>query len=342
MNRDGLGRYWFLAGLIILIPIGLLAPEFGISIKQNKWAVPVCVGAMLGIAGFTMDTSMLVKQSFNIRAIAPVIFCTYILSPAIAYVLARLFAPEGDVHFVTAMMIMAAQASSLASAIALTMMASGNRELALICTLISNSTTVVLTPYILRISVDANVEFQVYEMISKMVLVVLVPVMIGQILRKFIWEKAEPVMPAIKLIPQMIILLFVYTGFASGAGQLMTDASLVIRFSAACILLHFFLLGFTVMISNLLKLGWPEKTAVIFCGSQKTLPNGIYIWNNFFQSNPYGAVPLVLYHLFQLVLAILLVPKFEKFNGGDGSDEGSCQSAPAGCLGSVEEKQLRS
>ena len=88
----------------------------------------------------------------------------------------------------------------------------------------------------------------------------------------------------------------------------------------------------------MLKLGWPEKTAVIFCGSQKTLPNGIYIWNNFFQSNPYGAVPLVLYHLFQLVLAILLVPKFEKFNEANGSDDGPERSAPVGCLGSVKGK----
>ena len=338
MNRDGLGRYWFLAGLIVLIPIGLLLPEFGVSIKQNKWAVPVCVGAMLGIAGLTMDISVLVKQSINIRAIAPVISCTYVLSPAVGYLLARLFAPEDDENFVTAMMIMASQAGSLASAIALTMMSGGNRELALVCTLISNSTTVVLTPYILRVSVDANVEFQVYEMISKMVLVVLLPVLIGQILRKFIWKRIEFIMPAIKLIPQIIILLFVYTGFASGAGQLMTDGSLVVRFSTACILLHLILLGVTLLISNMLKLGWPEKTAVIFCGSQKTLPNGIYIWNNFFQSNPYGAVPLVLYHLFQLVLAILLVPKFEKLNEGDRDNEVAEHSTPVGCLGSVKGK----
>ena len=337
MNRDSFGRYWFLAGLIVLIPIGLLLPEFGVSIKQNKWAVPVCVGAMLGIAGFTMDTSMMVKQSINVRAIAPVIFCTYVLSPAVAYVIARLLSPEGNEHFVTAMMIMAAQASSLASGIALTMMSGGNKELALVCTLISNSSTVVLTPYLLKLSVNANVGFQVYEMISKMVLVVLLPVLIGHILRKFIWEKVKFIMPVIKLIPQIIILLFVYTGFASGAGQLMTDGSLVIRFTTACILLHLILLGFTVLISDMLKLDWPEKTAVIFCGSQKTLPNGIYIWNNFFQSNPYGAVPLVLYHLFQLVLAVLLVPKFEKFNGGDGNEE-SRGAGPVGCLGPVKGK----
>ena len=142
MSRDFLGRHWFLVALILLIPVGMLAPGFGIAIKQNRWTIPLFVGIMLGIAGFTMDTSQLVRQSVNLRAIVPVLFCTYILAPSAAYGLGRLFAPHGDVNFITAMMIMAAQAGSLASAIALTMMSGGNRELALVCTLLSNCLTV--------------------------------------------------------------------------------------------------------------------------------------------------------------------------------------------------------
>ena len=70
-----------------------------------------------------------------------------------------------------------------------------------------------------------------------------------------------------------------------------------------------------VLVSGMLKLSWPDRTAVILCGSQKTLPNGIYIWSHFFPTNPYGAVPLVLYHLFQLIVDTLLVSKLEKLNG---------------------------
>ena len=334
MSRSFLGRYWFLVALIILIPVGMLAPDFGIEIKQGGWVVPLFVGVMLGIAGFTMDTSQLVKQSVNLRAILPVLFCTYIFAPAAAYGLGRLFAPSGDVNFITAMMIMAAQAGSLASAIALTMMAGGNRELALVCTLLSNSLTVFLTPYILRISIDANIEFQVSEMISRMAIVVLVPVLIGQLLRQLIWDKTESVRPFIRMVPQFIVLLFVYTGFASGAGQLMQDSTLVIRFLGACIILHLLLLIFMTLVSGFLRLEWPERTAVILCGSQKTLPNGIYVWNNFFQANPYGAVPLVLYHLFQLVVDTLLVPKFEERNPDQDDSAKTADMAPAGCLGS--------
>ena len=53
---------------------------------------------------------------------------------------------------------------------------------------------------------------------------------------------------------------------------------------------------------------------MIFTGSQKTLPNGIYIWNTFFTTNPYGAIPLVLYHLFQLIVDTLLATNLERRN----------------------------
>ena len=59
----------------------------------------------------------------------------------------------------------------------------------------------------------------------------------------------------------------------------------------------------------------PEKrTAVILCGSQKTLPNGIYIWTKFFAANPYGALPLSLYHVVQLLIDTLLLRRLEAAN----------------------------
>ena len=138
MDREFVKRYWFLAGLILLIPVGILTPDAGIKIKDSGWVIPVFVGVMLCIAGFTMDTSSLIKQASNFRALLPVLASIYFFSPIAAFGLAKLFAPTGNENFLPAMMIMAAQAGSLASAIALTMLSGGNRELALICTVMSN------------------------------------------------------------------------------------------------------------------------------------------------------------------------------------------------------------
>ena len=143
-----------------------------------------------------------------------------------------------------------------------------------------------------------------------MSLVILLPVAMGQLLRPIFWERTRKAHEFIRIIPQFIILMFVYAGFSAATGQLSLDKSIVLRFFAACALLHLSLLGVNTLLSGALKLQWPDRTALILCGSQKTLPNGIYIWNTFFVSNPYGAVPLVLYHLFQLIVDTLLVPFF--------------------------------
>ena len=315
MNGDFVKRYWFLAALLCLIPVGLWAPGPGLYIKEQRHIIPVFVGLMLGLSGFSMDTSSLVRQAFNWRAIVPVLASTFVLTPVAAYGLALWLRPEGDPHFLPAIMIMAAQAGTLASALALTMMAGGNRELALVVTVLSNSLTVLLTPFILERAVGATVQFNTSAMVLRMFLIVLLPILIGQLLRPKLWERTESVRPALKVAPQLIILLFVYAGFASGADKLRQGGELLLRFLAACVALHVILLGVMAVVSGLLKLSWPDRTAVILCGSQKTLPNGIYIWSHFFPANPYGAVPLVLYHLFQLIVDTLLVSKFEKLNG---------------------------
>ena len=164
---------------------------------------------------------------------------------------------------------------------------------------------------------------------------VMVPIAVGQLLRQYIWDKTETIRPFIRIVPQFIILMFVYTGFASGAAQLQKDSDIVLRFLTACALLHVILLGLNFAISGALGFKWPERTAIILSGSQKTLPNGIYIWSNFFSMNPYGAVPLVLYHLFQLLVDTLLVPKFE--NKNPVSEGSTPKSVAINCHGDVRD-----
>jgi predicted Na+-dependent transporter len=264
--------------------------------------------------------------------VLPVLASIYVIAPTAAYGLAKLFAPEDDAEFIVAMMIMAAQAGSLASAIALTMMAGGNRELALICTVMSSGLTFLFTPLILHFSVGLQEDFPVKELMMRMGYVVLAPIILGQVLRQLIWKNTKSIQPVIRVVPQFIILMFVYIGFASGSEKLRDDLDIVLRFLAACILLHLLLLGFNTLISGLLRLKWPERTAMIMCGSQKTLPNGMDVWKKSFGENEYGAVPLVLYHLFQLVVDTLLVSRFEKMNP-PVEENGPAKEAPAGCYG---------
>ena len=173
------------------------------------------------------------------------------------------------------------------------------------------------------------------ELMQRMMYVVLLPIILGQILRYYVWKKTKPIRPFIRIVPQVIILMFVYIGFASGSEKLQEDINIVLRFLVACALLHLLLLGLNTLISGLLGLKWPERTAMILSGSQKTLPNGMDVWKKSFGDNEYGAVPLVLYHLFQLLVDTLLVPKFEKKN--PSPEDSVIETVAINCHGNVKD-----
>jgi len=284
------------------------------AIKNTGWATSALVGVMMCISGFTLNTDKLRSQASNLGAIGLVLLSTYCIAPLVAYGLAVGFQPKGNADFLIAVMIMAAQASSLASALALTVLARGNQEIALIFTLISSSLTVVLTPFILQLSVGAEVELPVGSMILKMLLVVILPITLGQVLRRFLWNKVQQFIKGIRLVPQMIILVFMYTGFSVATGKIQDNTEIVLRIFLVSALLHAILLGWNFCISLLFRLDSGTGTALVFSGSQKTLPNGIYLWKEFFGHIQIGPLPLVIYHLIQLVVDTFLVPFFEKRN----------------------------
>ena len=118
----------------------------------------------------------------------------------------------------------------------------------------------------------------------------------------------------------MIIVVFVYSGFSVATGQINGNADVVLRIVVVSALLHAILLAWNFGVSVLLRMDRGTGTALVFCGSQKTLPNGMYIWQQFFGDNPIGALPLALYHLIQLIADTLLVPFFERRNQAKPSD----------------------
>ncbi len=319
MNTTFLQRYWFLLALFCVIPLGLAWPAGGLWIKQSGWVTPLLVATVLGISGFMADTRAMLRQATNWRAILMVFASVYVVAPLAAWQLAKVFGsglPDAaSAHFLEAMLIMAAQASTMASAVALTLLARGNSELAIVVALLTNMSTVLFTPVILRLALHAeNVSFETSRMMLNMSCTVLLPVLLGQLLRRYYWERAEAIRAVLRVAPQCIILIFVYTGFAAAAQSLKGDSGILFRYLGCCATLHALLLSGNILAARCLHLDGPTQTAVSFAGAQKTLPNGIFLWERFFAANPQGAVPLVFYHAIQLLVDTLLVGWFEKQN----------------------------
>jgi sodium/bile acid cotransporter 7 len=307
-------RHWFLVGLAVAGAAAALAPQGAAALRQAGFVLPAMTAASLFLSGVSLETAGL-RESADARGWLLGVSSTYLVAPALAVVFVHVWGPSDGgagsegYFFFEAMMIVATQAGTIASAPALTLVAGGNQGLALLITLSTNLMTSFVTPLLLRAAVGAVVSFPIGRMMLEDATVVLLPVLVAQAVHHLFWPRLRRFRAAIVHLSQGIILVFVYTGVATAASHLSQRPGLVFAFIATAASLHVALLVWNHRAASWLGLSPANRTAVVFCGSQKTLPNGIYLWDKFFPANPHGALALVCYHVFQLVLDSLLVPR---------------------------------
>ena len=311
---ERLRHHWFLIGLALAVSSGIVVPALGTAIREHGPLLPLLTATSLFLSGVGLETKGL-REGADPRGVLLGISSTYVVAPALAVLFAGFWGPSrlggagtDGYFFFEAMMIVAAQAGTIASAPALTLVAGGNQGLALLITLSTNLMTSFVTPLILRLTLGVVVSFPIGHMMLEDSCVVLLPVLIAQLVHRRFWGRLRRFSPAIVHTSQLIILVFVYTGVAAAASHLSQRPALIVAFVATAASLHGSLLIWNHRAASWLGLSPGNRTAVVFCGSQKTLPNGIYLWSRFFPENPHGALALVCYHLFQLVLDSLLVP----------------------------------
>jgi len=306
-----LARQWFLAGLFVAALLGCLFPSLGEALRAG---VSWLVAAVMFLSGFTMAPRNLVRQARDPRGALIAFVSVYLAAPLLGLLLARLLAPPSSApEFVEAVMVLAAQAGTISSAIALTLVAGGNGELALINTLVTNLSTAVMTPLAIKLTIGAEVRFDFTTMAGSLAVTVLAPVVGGFLtrasLKRFAGYRPGPgALKGARTVSQCFILLFVVVGFGRAAPRLSREPYLAARFLGLALLLHAALLGLNWLLSRAARLDPPSRAAVIFTGSQKTLPNGIYTAEQFFPTNPYAALPVVIYHVLQLIVDTALVP----------------------------------
>jgi sodium/bile acid cotransporter 7 len=143
-----------------------------------------------------------------------------------------------------------------------------------------------------------------------LILVLIVPVGLGQILRRIgplarLASRRRAVLgvAAQLLICAVILQAAVEVSLKLGetAGAL-TPGTLVAT-AAVCLGTHLTALVIGLWSSQALGSGRPSQIAVAFAGSQKTLPVALFLYHEYFKHTyPLAVVPLAFYHIGQLVV----------------------------------------
>ncbi len=309
--RKILSKNYFIILILITLLFSLLYPTAGRYLKENGVLTPLTFLAMFASGlGLSLDN---IKGSF--RDYGSILYsfgAVYFIFPAVALALFTILGiSRSDIYI--GGMILAAQSSTLSSAVVLTMSAGGNVPLALIITIINNVSSAFVTPVMLRLLLSAGEEitFDLGAMIVKLVTVLILPVVLAQVLRLFTKSWIDKINPYRKKTGQLVVLFFVLTGAASASPQLKNNIGVIALIIGIVAVLHIIMLLFSILYSKIFSIEKKNKTAVMFCSSQKTLPASLLIWGNFFSSYTLAPLFIVSYHMVQLVIDSMVVNRIQ-------------------------------
>jgi len=328
---ERLKRQWFLVALTGVVILTVALPDL-LAPVTNRLDVRTIVIAILFLMSATLETSALVKALKQPAMVALGVVLGYVLVPAFGWLWAQgLNQLRAD--FGVGILIMCAMPCTLASATIWTRLAGGNDALSLLVTVVSNGVSFLVSPLILFVTLGRVARLAPGDMIAKLFVVVFLPVLAGQLLRR--WRTAATLADTRKkllsVVTQCLILTVIGSGLVRAVEELHRSGSTVPVSDIAALLLavaviHLLAAAGCWAVCRVLNVPRPERLALMFGGSQKTLPAGLYVAYNFFSAFPLAAVPVLFYHASQLVLDTYLADWARRRGGEELGEQGRRRS----------------
>nr|XP_009927347.1 PREDICTED: sodium/bile acid cotransporter 7-like [Haliaeetus albicilla] len=155
---------------------------------------------------------------------------------------------------------------------------------------------------------------------SQLFMTVVVPLIIGQIVRRYIKDWLERKKPPFGTISSCVLLMIIYTTFCDTFANPNIDLDkfslIIIVFIIFSVQMSFMFLTFLFSTRNNSSFTPADTVAIIFCSTHKSLTLGIPMLKIVFAGYEHLSlisVPLLIYHPAQILLGSLLVPTIKSW-----------------------------
>lgn len=312
-----LRKNWFVAGLATVVVIAFVVPGPG---APGGWmhasvTTKACVALIFFFQGLSLNLAELRAGIASWRLhvyVEGFIFIVFPLIGLLADATVFRFLPP-DLR--TGFLFLSVLPTTISSAVVYTSLARGNTAGALFNASISNIAGVVITPLWIgwMLSMGGR-SMDLAPVIGKIASLVLVPLVIGQIVRPAIRSTAAMATPAMRMISSVMILFMVYTAFAGSVAKgvwLGLGAAPILGAFLGCCALFGLVLGIVWWTERKAGLNPADRITAIMCAPQKTLAAGVPMAQLVFAGHPgLGLIllPLLVYHPLQLIVGAWLIP----------------------------------
>jgi len=267
----------------------------------------------------SLNSAAMAKAIRRPKPVALATVINYAFVPLLAWVFAR-FQQQDDLAL--GILVAASVPTTLASASVWTRRARGNDAISMLVTIICNASCFLVTPALLVLLAGTSEfadQINAADLIQKLALVVVIPIVLGQSLRLFpaIATAATKHKMLLGTVCQFGILSVVLVGSVHCGQKLLetenggiAPAAWVIMI-ASVIVIHVVALWVGHRAGRLLGISAEDRIAVGFSGSQKTLMVPIHIALSL---GGLTMLPVVVYHVSQLTIDTLVADWLRRRN----------------------------
>lgn len=312
----------FLLGLFVAIALASVFPEEGAEQSGLPWkpVINIGIGLVFFFYGVKLDPNQLKAGLSNWKLHLLIQLSTFLLFPVLVWVMMSVI-PWISEDFKLGITYLSALPSTVSASVVMVSIAGGNLPGAIFNASISSLLGVILTPVwmgVLAGGVEGEVDF--WTTLGELSVKVLLPVVLGILSHGWLFPKLSKALPKLKYVDQTVIMMIVFTSFSeSFAQKIFSSYSLGILLSVAVTMLAIFIGVMLLLHSLSVMLGFSvqDRITALFCGSKKSLVHGVVIGKVIFPDPAVlGLVllPVMLYHIQQLILGSMLAGYFGRKN----------------------------
>lgn len=320
-NVDG-----FTAALVSTVLLAAFLPVYGRGYTIASVSSKAVVALLFFLHGVKLSRQNLWAGLTNWKLHLLILACTFALFPVLGLLLKPLFTFLVGPTLYLGLLFICVLPSTVQSSIAFTSVARGNVAAAICAASASTIFGVVITPLLVGLVLGAASGGFSGQAIIDLFWQLVAPFALGQLLRSRLIGFLDRHKPIVGYVDRASVLFIVYVSFSHGTTTGLWHTLSLPLFAAlalCCGLLLAIALTCTGQLGRRLGFNRPDRVAILFCGSKKSLMSGVLMANVIFPPALASTIilPLMIFHQIQLMVCAQIARREGK-KAGAGLDDG--------------------
>ncbi|RKG31443.1 bile acid:sodium symporter family protein [Acinetobacter tianfuensis] len=305
--------------LMVMVVLATIAPISGQAADVFGIITTAAIAILFFLHGAKLSREAVVQGLMHWQLHSLVFAFTFAVFPILGLMAKPILVPMLGQELYWGFLFMCFLPSTVQSSIAFTSVARGNVASAVCSASFSNIIGMFITPVMVSFFIlgQTQHDFDPTSSIIQITLLLLVPFILGQLLRPYVFPYMQKMPKIVKVFDQGSILMVVYGAFSSavaaGLWNQVSGKTLMLLIFACSVLLTITML-MALFVPRWLGFNNADQKAIFFCASKKTLASGVPMAQILFIGQPLGMIvlPIMIFHQIQLMVCGVIANYWSK------------------------------